>query len=44
MTEDNLSELTQTRRRAEKAESAIRTILQCLKDSWRVNAEALDRL
>jgi hypothetical protein len=44
MTEDNMSDLTQSMRTAEKAQSAIRTILQCLKDSWRVNAEALDQI
>jgi hypothetical protein len=39
--EDNLLELIQSMQATKKGESATRTILQCLKDSWCFNAEAV---
>jgi hypothetical protein len=44
ITEDNLSEFTQSRPTPEIAQRDIRTILECLKDRFVVDAEALDRL
>lgn len=44
ITEDNLYLLIQSMQTPEKAREAAGTILKCLKDCWRVTAEALDRI
>lgn len=44
ITKDNLSLLMKSMKTADKAQKAAENILRCLKDAWRVNNEALDKL
>jgi hypothetical protein len=44
ITKDNFSLLMESMKTADKAQKAAENILRCLKDAWRVNNEALDRL
>lgn len=44
ITKDNFSLLMKSMKTADKAQKAAENILRCLKDAWRVDHEALDRL